>query len=326
MSVRDRGLTEQEMSDYVKNDADLKPWGGAGSISAADAVLGKKNRQPTDARGRMHHNERAAFAEANQEATPLTPEEMKYVNDEVAQSIALGRDKKYFGDAIRRNVPLYQSWIDAGAKAEDFPFFKGLIHGDASEISESEWKPALNGFVRSPMFAPYTTNTQQRDEVIRMLLDFLTTNIISLGVMQNYLRCFKTLELLGVLPAPVPTAAQVDAQERNKSAADGNPVALKPDGKPVVYNLRGTPTRYSQKMLDALTADGYATVMGIRKQSLAEINVAEEQRRQLKAKDYRTTVMAGGYTEAELDAMTSEKYRKVMNLERDGGGRAGDRL
>jgi hypothetical protein len=246
--------------------------------------------------------------------------------DAVNQSVALGRDKKYFADAVRRNIGLYEAWIDAGRDADDFPFFKDVERDDSSGIPESLWKPALHGFVRSHMFAPYTTSIPHRDEVVRMLLDFMTTNLINIGLVQSYLRCFKTLELIGVLPTPVPTAAQLETQERNKPAADGNPVALKPDGTPVVYNLRGTLTRYSQAMLGALTADGYALVMGLRK-SQRELQASEEQRRQRKAREYRTaTVGNTGYTQYELDQMPSEKYRKVMQLERDGGGRAGDRL
>jgi hypothetical protein len=51
-----------------------------------------------------------------------------------------------------------------------------------------------------------------------------------------------------------------------------------------------------------------------------------EERRQRKAKEYRTKVVIGGYTQFDLDLMPSEKYRQALQLERDGGGSVGKRL
>jgi hypothetical protein len=64
-----------------------------------------------------------------------------------------------------------------------------------------------------------------------------------------------------------------------------------------------------------LNSESYAKLLGIRK-SPVELQETEEQRRQRKAKEYRTTIVAGGYTQKELDAMDSEKYREVMQLSR----------
>jgi hypothetical protein len=327
MSLREPNKTQADIDREMANEPDVLPsWGGAGSM---EVHLRRANKQshPSDSRSRQTFAERQEFFEENPEVTVLSPEEEKRIYEQVSFNIALDRDKKYFADAVRRNAGLEAAWIDAGRDPKECPFFKNVERdGDPEGVPQCVLEPALHAFVRSRMFAPYTVNNQQRDEVARMLLDFMMTNLINVGLVQSYLRCFKTLELLGVLPAPVRSDAQIKAEADAAPASDGNPVARNAAGEPVTFNIRGKVFRYSQQMLEKLTADQYATVLGIRKPSPRQIQETEQEQRQLKAKEYRTKVVGDtGYTRFDLDQMPSEKYRAIMNLEKDGGGSVGNR-
>ncbi len=334
LSVREPRLTQQQIEEYVKDEKDLRPWGGAGSVDLTAATIGKKNRQPTDARGRQHHQARAAFAEANQEATPLSPEEMQRVNEAVANNLKRADFKTYFANAVRNGIGLHQAWINGGLPGE-CPFFNGVERdGDPAGANENQIVAAWQAFARSPIFAAYyyagkgtqSARYKVQAQINSVLWEFLVTNLVNPMLAGSWAACFALLENIGLVPAPVKSEAELRAEADAAPATDGNAVARKVDGTPVVYNLRGTLTRYSQQMLDALTADGYAMVMGLRK-SQREIQQTEQERQQRKAHEYRTkTIGDTGYTQFELDSMPSEKYRQVMRLERSGGGSVGNRI
>jgi hypothetical protein len=113
----------------------------------------------------------------------------------------------------------------------------------------------------------------------------MTINLVNMTLAGSWAACFALLQNIGVVPAPVPTAEQLQAQERSKPADDGNQVALHDDGTPVTYKFKdGRVVRYSKQMLDALPSEGYAKVMNLR----AVPQESEEERRARKAKEYRT--------------------------------------
>jgi len=333
MSVRNSRLTEAEMAEFVKNDPDRRPWGGAGSVDLTAATIGKRNRMPNDARGKMGHDERAAFAEANQEATPLSPEEMQRVNEAVANNLKRADVKTYFANAVRNGIGLHQAWVDGGLPGE-CPLFENVERdGDPAGANQNLVRESMLIFADSPAFAAYRSKDEKSSryklqrQIMDLLWDFMGTNLVNMTVAQSWLTCFQLLQNIGLIPAPVPSTQQLEEQERSKPAEDGNPVALHDDGKtPVTYVKNGRTIRYSKQMLQKLTAKGYAMVMDLER-SPREIQETETTRRQLKSHEYRTKIIGDtGYTQFELDSMPSEKYRKVMRLERSGGGSVGNRI
>lgn len=317
-----RPKTQEDVEEYVKDERDLAPYGGAGSMQSH---LKRASRQykPTDARARLTAAERAQFVSENQEPTQLSPEEESHIFAEVDRRTKLHEGKEYFANAVRNNRPLEDAWRKGGLEGE-CPFFKGVERsgdptGDRQEQIISAWK----AFAESPAFSAYYTTDKNSPrgkvlgKVMDLLWNFMTINLVNMVSAQSWVTCFQLLQNMGALPAPVPTAAQLQAAERSKPADDGNPVAINDvTGEPVTYTFKdGRVVRYSKQMLDQLNAESYAKVLNIRK-SPVELHETEEQRQQRKALEYRTKIVAKGYTQKELDAMPSERYREVMELSR----------
>jgi hypothetical protein len=331
VSVREPRLTEAQMAEYGRDEKDLRPWGGAGSVDLTAATIGKKNRQPNDARGKMGHKERAEFAAANQEPTQLSPEEEAQIHAAVAESLKHYDTQQYFANAVRNRIGLHEAWTEGGLEGQ-CPFFNGVEReGDPAGASGRQIIAAWNEFTQIPAFAAYlyagTDRNSPRYKVQRQILDllweFMTINLVNMTLAGSWAACFALLQNIGVVPAPVPTTEQLQAQERSKPADDGNQVALHDDGTPITYKFKdGRVVRYSKQMLDALPSEGYAKVMNLR----AVPQESEEGRRARKAKEYRIVPVLQGYTQHQLDSMPSEKYRQLLQLERNGGGKVGDRL
>jgi hypothetical protein len=318
----------------VKDDRDLPAYGGAGSM-AGHARRASKQYKPSDGRARLTAAERQQFASENLEPTQLTPEEERELNAKVAESLKRHDIKEYFANAVRNRIGLHEAWVNGGLEGE-CGFFDGIARdGDPAGANERQVIAAWQEFTQIPAFAAYRyAGTDQNSpryklqrQILDLLWDFMTINLVNMTLAGSFAACFALLQNIDMIPAPVPTAEQLQAAERNKPAQDGNPVYINDaTGEPVTYKFKdGRVVRYSKQMLDQLNSESYAKVMDIRK-SPGELRENEEQRRARKAKEYRTTVVVGGFTQYDLDQMPSEKYRQILQLERNGGGKVGDRL
>jgi len=273
----------------------------------------------------MTEAERKQFAAENAEPIYTSPEERAQIEAIVAEALKRQEFKDFFATKIRAGVLLEDAW--RWSKIEgDCPFFNGVERdGDPTGAPQNQIILAWKTFAESPIFASYYTLDKNSPrgkvlgKVMDMLYSFMNVNLVNMTLPGSWAACFGLLQNIGVLPAPVPTEAQLAAVENSKPASDGQPVAIHDSGpnkgKPVTYVKDGKTIRYSAQMLEQLTSKGYAMVMGIQK-SARELQETEDQRRARKAHEYRTVIVAGGYTQKELDAMPSEKYREVMQLSR----------
>ena len=322
MSVRDslnkKPITQAEVDALMANEPDVLPaYGGAGSM-ATHLKRAKRQYTPTDARARLTAGERAQFVAENQEVIYTSPEERAQIEAKLADVLNRDKVKTLFANAVRKNQPIEDLWSKAGGEGEILAGFER--DGDPTGAPEPQILAAWKTFAESPIFAAYYTTDAQSPrgkvlgKVIDLLWNFMMVNLINMSLAQSWAKSFGMLSGIGVLPASVPSIEQA---ERNKPADDGNPVAMNDvTGEPVTYKFKdGRVVRYSKQMLDQLNSESYAKLLGIRK-SPVELHETEEQKRQRKAHEYRTTIVAGGYTQKELDAMDSEKYREVMQLSR----------
>jgi hypothetical protein len=300
-----------------------------------NAVLGSKRYQPIDARGRLSHAERAQFVLDNPEPleSTLSPEEIERIETiarENAEKLIASEDiVRYFRDAITRGIPLHEAWAKMG-QTNACPLLNGLQRdGDPAGASEVRVKEAMKEFADSPVFVAYRSRGQRGEprfdvqaKVIDLLWDFMITNLVNMALASSWAICFAILQNAGVLPAPLPTDAQLAAAENAKPAQDGRPVAHDDHGRPIVHNG----VRYSKAMLEQLNSAQYAEVMGLVSETPNQRAGRESAERKRKANDYRTVkVHDTAYTQYELDQMSSEKYRQVLGLENDGGGKVGNR-
>jgi len=319
----------------MANEADPLPsFFGAGSI-ALRARLGAKGNQPIDARGRLSHAERAQFVADNPERLEdsMSAEELakieKQAREKADQVISSEFAIRYFHDAIMQGIPLHEAWLKLG-KTDACPLLNGVERdGDPAGLSEVRVKEAMKVFADSPMFAAYryigphgTPKADLQAKVVGILWDFLLVNLVNMEHAPSWASCFAILQNAGVLPAPLPTDAQLAAAENAKPAQDGRPVAHDDHGRPIVHNG----VRYSKAMLEQLNSAQYAEVMGLVSETPNQRAGRESAERKRKANDYRTVkVHDTAYTQYELDQMSSEKYRQVLGLENDGGGKVGNR-
>jgi hypothetical protein len=326
MSVRDslnqKPVTQEDVERYVADEPDRLPYGGAGSM-AGHARRASKQYRPADARARLTAAERAQFAAENAEVEQLSPEDEARIHAEVDKRLKSVEFKEYFADKVRRNLPLEDAWKRSKIEG-DCPFFRSIERdGDPAGAPQEQIIAAWKAFAESPIFVAYYTTEKDspRGKVLRKTMDllyaFMCVNLVNLTLPGSWAACFGLLQNIDVLPAPVTTDEQVKAADRNRPADDGNPVAMNDvTGQPVTYKFKdGRVVRYSKQMLDQSNSESYAKLLGIRK-SPGELQETEEQRRARKALEYRTKIVAGGYTQKELDAMPSEKYREVMQLSR----------
>jgi hypothetical protein len=338
MSVRDslnqKPVTQAEVDALMANEPDVLPaYGGAGSMMT-HLKRAKRQYTPTDARARLTAAERAAFAEQNAEPIYTSPEERVQIEAKLAEAMKRHDFKEYFANQVRNNAPLEDAWRRSKIEG-DCPFFDGVERdGDPTGAPEAQILAAWKAFAESPIFAVYyiTDKNSPRGKVLGKVMDvlyiFMSTNLVNMTLAQSWATCFQLLQNIGVLPAPILTEAQLQAVENSKPASDGNPVVLHDNGpnkgKPVTYVAKdGKTIRYSAQMLEQLTSRGYEMVMGmaridpqaVRPAPIVKVNAAGEP---MEPGDYRTKSVGGtGYTQAELDAMDSEKYRVVMQLSRN---------
>ena len=260
----------------------------------------------------------------------MTPEEEAHVLAEVDRGVKSHEFREYFQKAVRNRVPLIEAWNNSGIDGE-CPFFTGVERdGDPVGANKNLVRESMLTFADCPAFAAYRSRDEKsprykvQRQVMDLLWEFQVVNLVNMTLAQSWLTCFQLLQNIGVLPAPLPTSEQLQAAERNKPADDGNPVYINDaTGEPVTYKFKdGRIVRYSKQMLDQLNSESYAKVMNLR----AVPKETEEERRARKAKEYRTVPVIQGYTQQQLDSMPSEKYRQLLQLERNGGGKVGDRL
>jgi hypothetical protein len=301
---------------------DLAPWGGAGSFSA-HLARSKKQYRPTDARARLTEAERKQFAAENQEPIYTSPEERERIDALVADTLKRDDIKRHFADAVRKNQPLEDLWTRAGGEGT-CPLFEGIERdGDPTGAPEAQIIAAWKTFAESPVYAAYFTTEKNsargktQVKIQNLLWAFMSTNLVNMTLPGSWAASFALLKNMGVMPAPVPTDAQLKAADAARLADDGNAVAINDvSGEPVTYKFRdGRVVFYSAQMLSQLNAESYAKVLGIRK-SPVELAETEDQRRQRKAKEYRTVPVIKGYTQQQLDQMPSEQYRQLLELSR----------
>ena len=335
LSLRDsnRPKTQAEVDELMKNEPDVLPaYGGAGSM-ATHLKRAKRQYTPTSSRARLTEAERRQFAAENAEPTQLSPEEEAHICEEVAKGVQSWSSKNFFANKVRSNTPLEDAWRRSKIEG-NCPFFNGIERdGDPLGAPQDQIVAAWKAFAESPVFSAYYTADKNsprwkvESKVMDILYAFMNVNLVNMTLPGSWAKCFALLQNIGVLPAPVPTEAQLQAAENSKPASDGNPVVLHDSGpnkgKPVTYVAKdGKTIRYSQKMLDALTSRGYELVMGFtrvdpnapRTIAVAKTNDAGTP---MGAGDYRNRVVGDtGMTQALLDQLSSEEYRKVMQLSR----------
>jgi hypothetical protein len=312
-----RPKTQAEVDAYVADEPDRAPYGGAGSF-AGHARRASKQYTPTSARARMTEAERKQFAAENQEPIYTSPEDRARIDAIVADTLKRDDIQRSFANAVRKNQPLDDLWSRAGGEGDLFEGFER--DGDPTGAPEAQIIAAWKTFAESPIFSAYYTldKTSPRGKVLGKTMDLLynfqTVNLINMTLASSWAKSFGLLNGIGILPAPVPTDAQLRAIENSKPAQDGNPVAINDaTGQPVTYTFKdGRVVRYSKQMLNQLNAESYAKVMNLH----AAPKETEDQRRARKAHEYRTVIVAKGFTQKDLDAMTSERYREVMELSR----------
>jgi hypothetical protein len=318
-----RPKTQAEVDAMMANEPDRLPWGGAGSM-AGHARRASKQYRPTDARARLTANERKQFAAEHAEVS-RSPEMEKAAFELLDQRFVSDAVLETFAKAVRKNQPFEDVWSKKLSAAGECHLLDGFERdGDPTGAPEAQIIAAWRNFAQSEVFAAYAFNSAVKDarykaaeKVMNILFNWQQVNLVNMTLPASWAKSFGLLQNLNVFPAPVPTSAQVQAIERNKAADDGNPVVINDaTGMPVTYQFKdGRVVRYSKQMLDQLNSESYAKVLGIRK-SQGELKETEDERRARKAHEYRNTVVAGGFTQYELDQMPSEQYRKVMQLSR----------
>jgi hypothetical protein len=82
MSVREPKLTQEQIEQYVADEPDRMPFGGAGSM-AGHARRASKQYRPSNGRARLTAAERQQFAAQFQEVTPMSPEEEQRIQPNV---------------------------------------------------------------------------------------------------------------------------------------------------------------------------------------------------------------------------------------------------
>jgi hypothetical protein len=335
LRTRDAGtrpVTQEQVNALMKDEKERSPYGGAGSF-AAHLKRASKQYKPTDARGRLSAAERKQFAAENAEVIYTSPEDRVRIDAAVAENLKLYDFQQYFANAVRNRVALDEAWTTAGYKGV-CPFFNGIERdGDPAGAPEKQRIAALRAFANSPVFAAYRSEdrTSERfkvqSQIVALLCEFLTDNLVNMTLPSSYAACFGLLERIGLIPAPVKSDAELraaaEAAERNAPADDGNPVALI-DGKPVTYKFKdGRVVKYSQSMLDSLNSASYAKVVGLERTNPqlplpVEITKTNDADQPMSPDDYRNRAVGNtGMTQAQLDQLPSEEYRRVMRLSRN---------
>jgi hypothetical protein len=344
-SLNKQPVTQEQVDAYVADEKDLPAYGGAGSM-AAHLKRASKQYKPTDARARLTAAERAQFATQFQEVTPMTSEEEREIHAKVAESLKRYDIQQYFANAVRNRIGLHQAWVDGGLEGQ-CPFFNGVERdGDPAGANENYRIAALQEFANSPVFAAYRSEDRKsarfkvQSQIVDLLCDFMVTNLVNMTLSGSYAACFALLQNIGLIPAPVKSEAELqaetDAQERSKPASDGNPVALHDDGRPVTYVKDGRTIRYSTQMLEQLTSRGYELVMGLKRANPQatrpprdfEANEHPKHADNAPASDGnpvafhddgKTPVVYEGkrYSKRMLNAATSDEYLQIFKLSRN---------
>jgi hypothetical protein len=317
-SNRNKKLTQEDIKKYVADEPDRRPFSGAGSMNGRWNLRGE-NPEPAAPR------------------TP-TPEELKIIAD----ALELSTYNQYLAQMIREGKPVEHAWSQTFGDAPCLLFQDVPSSMDRLGF-ESEGVATAAVFLRdSNMFAAYrasegdTARAELMRKVSGILLGFIHTNYLDATSPQSWMRAFIMLRNFGLLPAPLPTQAQLD----NAPASDGNPVAYHDDGiTPVTYTVRGQLKRYSNEMLQALTSAGYETVMGLRRiggrygtldpQVHNAAKAEEEAQKPINntiADDGNPVAILDGeyvivngkaYSNLMLDKMSGDDYRILMRLGRD---------
>jgi hypothetical protein len=324
-----RPKTQKDVDELMANEPDVLPaYGGAGSM-LTHLARSKRQYTPTSSRARLTEAERKQFAAENQEPIYTTPEERVVIEAKVAEALNRHDVKQRFANAVRKNQPLADLWSKAGGDGDLLEGFER--DGDPTGAPEAQIITAWKTFAESPIFAAYytTDKASPRYKVLGKVLDllhvFMAVNLINMTLASSWAKSFGLLNGIGVLPAPVPTEAQLRNADAARPASDGNPVVLHDigpkKGQPVTYVSKdGKTIRYSARMLEQLTSRGFEMVMGFtrvdpnapRAVAVAKTNDAGTP---MGEGDYRNRVVGNtGMTQAELDQLPSEEYRKIMGL------------
>lgn len=262
-STRDsnRPKTQVEIEAYVADVPDTLDYH---DILSNHLARGKQ--YPTSSRGRAAAKERAAFAAENPE--PVSAEMQAQGDAIIMQYIQTEDVKDYFRAAIKKGTPLESAFAKAFGDRQQCAPMNGFDRdGDPANGNATFINDSITKFADSPMFAAYRAKDKSspqwsvQQSTISTMWDFMVTNYIALTSVQNWATCFNVLQSIGgILPAPVPTAEQAAERELRIPASDGLPGAVF-EGKPVVYQGQ----RLSQRQLDALDAETYSRVLGLRK-------------------------------------------------------------
>jgi hypothetical protein len=322
-----RPKTQAEVDELMKNEPDRLPYGGAGSMGG-HLKRSKNQYRPTDARARLTEAERNQFAAENAEPIYTTPEERAEIEAKLADVMKRDNVKQRFAAAIRNNQPLDDLWSRAGGEGDLLEGFER--DGDPTGAPQDQVIAAWKTFAESPIFAAYYTLDKDSSrgkvlgKVMDLLYNFINVNLINATLAQSWAKAFGLLNGIGVLPAPVPTEAQLRNADAARPASDGNPVVLHDigpkKGQPVTYVKDGKTIRYSARMLEQLTSKGFEMVMGFtrvdpnapRAVAVAKTNDAGTP---MGEGDYCNRVVGNtGMTQAQLDQLPSEEYRRVMGL------------
>jgi hypothetical protein len=340
-SNRNKTLTQAEVDAYVADEKDLKPFSGAGSMDGRWRI-GQRGNRPMSAREQMEHKERAAFAAANPDPVatrPLTAEERAWAEQTAKQTAEEVAFYDYLRETIKSGKPLEFAWSQTFGD-KPCPFFNDVPRSMDNEDFNNENVGVAAKFLRdSEMFAAYKSSgdnprTDHMFKVFEILLEAIHQNYLDATSPQSWLRIFRTLQKLDLLPAPLPTQAELD----NRPADDGNPCALRPDGSVVTYVIRGKEVRYSQQMLEALTSAGYETVMSLKRvggkygtgdpatrRALAVAAAQEAQTNRATCEDGNPVAIMDGepfvvngkaYSNQMIDKLSGDEYRLLMRLPR----------
>jgi hypothetical protein len=265
-----RPRTQEDVERYVADEPDRKTYGGAGSMGEHMRRAASQKYRPESARARLAGDRKPVEPES------LSPEDEARILAEVDKRVKSDEFKEYFREKVLANVPLEDAWRYSGMEGE-CPFFVGVERdGDPTGAPRDQITAAWRAMAQSEIFAPYAYTPGDTASgrykvaalVYERLYNFMNLNLVNMTLVQSWAFCLGRLNALGVLPAPIPTDAQLLAADAAKPASDGRRVVLHDagpnEGKPVTYTFKdGRVVRYSQAMLDALTPESYAKVMGL---------------------------------------------------------------
>ena len=344
-----RPKTQAEVDAYVADEPNRKIYGGAGSMSEHLKRAASQKYSPKDARARL------AGDRGPVEPESLSPEDEARILAEVDKRVKSDEFKEYFREKVLANVPLEDAWRYSGMEGE-CPFFVGVERdGDPIGAPRDQITAAWRAMAQSEIFAPYaytpgdTASARYKvaAQVYERLYNFMNLNLVNMTLVQSWAFCLGRLNALGVLPAPIPTDAQLLAADAAKPADDGRPVVLHDagpnQGKAVTFTFKdGRVVRYSQAMLDSLSPESYAKVLGLqhvdpratrlpRNFEAAENGVAQTPTGKWQNPpaddgnpvafhdDGKTVVVYQGkrYSKKMLNAVTSDEYLQIFRLSRN---------